>query len=129
LHFQKPPHAQAKLVRVMRGAIFDVAVDIRRDSPSFGNWCAATLSAINDEEIFVPHGFAHGFCTLEDGTEVAYKVDNYYAAESEGGIIWNDPRIGIKWPIEPHEAVLSHKDAALPQLAASNAPFEYNGGK
>jgi dTDP-4-dehydrorhamnose 3,5-epimerase len=128
LHFQKPPRSQAKLIRVLRGAIFDVAVDIRRGSPTFGHWCGATLEPDKDEQLFVPRGFAHGFCSLEEDTQVAYKVDDYYAAGSEGGIIWNDPLIAIEWPIKPDEVVLSRKDAALPPFVECDIPFVLKAG-
>src|SRR5215207_7888117 len=101
LHFQSPPAAQAKLVRVLRGSIFDVAVDIRRGSPTYGRWCGSVLSAEGAEQIFIPPGFAHGFCTMESDTEVAYKVDAYYSPECESGVLWNDPALGIDWPIDP----------------------------
>ena len=127
LHFQRPPHPQAKLVRVLKGAIFDVAIDLRRGSPTFGRWCGATLTAAESEQIFVPRGFAHAFCTLEPDTQVAYKVDDYYAPECDAGVIWNDPDIGIDWPITADEAVLSEKDAKLPRLAALDSPFVYMG--
>jgi dTDP-4-dehydrorhamnose 3,5-epimerase len=123
LHFQAPPKAQAKLVRVVKGAIFDVAVDIRRRSPSYGRWCAATLTAAGAEQLFVPHGFAHAYCTLEPDTEVLYKVDDYYTPASEGGIRWDDPTIGIAWPVENGKAILSDKDKALPFLAGFESPF------
>ncbi|MDT2019466.1 dTDP-4-dehydrorhamnose 3,5-epimerase [Methylocella sp. CPCC 101449] len=123
LHYQHPPLAQAKLVRVLKGAIYDVAVDIRVGSPSYGCWCAATLTADNGEQLFVPRGFAHGFCTLEAGTEVAYKVDNPYSAENEGGIFWADPHLRIDWPVTTSEAIVSSKDATLPQLAHVVSPF------
>ncbi|WP_186417736.1 dTDP-4-dehydrorhamnose 3,5-epimerase [Bosea sp. CS1GBMeth4] len=125
LHFQAPPAPQAKLVRVLRGAIFDVAVDIRAGSPSYGRWCAATLTAEGAEQIFVPRGFAHGFCTLEPDTEVAYKVDGPYAPETEGGLVWNDARLSIDWPVAPGEAQLSGKDAVLPGFADFTSPFHY----
>lgn len=123
LHFQHPRTAQAKLVRVLKGAIYDVAVDIRADSPSYGQWCATILTAENGNQLFVPRGFAHGFCTLEPGTEVAYKVDNPYSAEDDGGIFWADPVLGIDWPVTPSEAILSPKDAALPLLSHLASPF------
>lgn len=123
LHFQAPPVPQTKLVRVLKGAIFDVAVDLRRGSPSYGRWCAATLTAEGAEQLFVPRGFAHGFCTLEPGTEVAYKVDGPYAPECEGGLAWNDPDLAIAWPVAPGEAQLSSKDAVLPGLAGFDSPF------
>lgn len=125
LHFQAPPAPQAKLVRVLRGAIFDVAVDIRAGSPSYGKWCAATLTAEGAEQMFVPRGFAHGFCTLAPDTEVAYKVDGRYAPETEGGLAWNDPGLSIDWPVAAGEAQLSGKDAALPGFAGFSSPFRY----
>lgn len=122
LHFQVPPFAQAKLVRVIRGAIFDVAVDLRKGSPSFGRWCAATLTAKGGEQLYIPQGYAHGFCTIEPDTEVAYKVDGYYAPRCEAGVVWNDPDIGISWPIS-EAAVLSGRDRALPRLRDVASPF------
>jgi dTDP-4-dehydrorhamnose 3,5-epimerase len=117
LHFQSPPHAQGKLVRVLRGEIFDVAVDIRQDSATFGKWHGEILSAENRRMLFIPPGFAHGFLSLTDGTEVLYKCTEVYHPESERGIIWNDPAIGIKWPVEKVKVVLlSDKDRVLPQL-------------
>jgi dTDP-4-dehydrorhamnose 3,5-epimerase len=128
LHFQVPPRVQAKLVRVLRGSIFDVAVDLRAGSPSYGRWFAATLTAEGGEQIFVPRGFAHGYCTLEDDTEVAYKVDDYYAPECERGLAWDDPALDIDWPILPADAVLSDKDRKLPPFADFPSPFRYDGG-
>jgi dTDP-4-dehydrorhamnose 3,5-epimerase len=121
LHFQREPMAQAKLVRVLRGAIFDVAVDLRPNSPSFGRWCGAELTADNGRAMFVPRGFAHGFCTLADDTMVVYKVDAGYSRAHEGGIRWNDPAIGIDWPIGAGEAILSDRDRGLPELGAAVA--------
>ncbi|GEP12329.1 dTDP-4-dehydrorhamnose 3,5-epimerase [Methylobacterium gnaphalii] len=117
LHFQTPPAAQAKLVRVLAGAILDVAVDIRRSSPTFGKYVAVRLDAEGGEQLFVPHGFAHGFCTLEPNTMVAYKVDAYYSPAHDRAIAWNDPEIGISWPVGEAEASLSAKDRAAPRLA------------
>ena len=125
LHFQNPPEPQAKLVRVLKGSIFDVAVDIRNGSPTFGRWCGTILTADLGEQLFVPRGFAHAFCTLEPHTEVAYKVSGYYAPACEAGIIWNDPSIGIEWPIAPNDAILSAKDAKLPRLTEFRSPFRY----
>jgi dTDP-4-dehydrorhamnose 3,5-epimerase len=115
LHFQMAPHAQAKLVRVLRGAIYDVAVDVRAGSPTFGRWVGAELTADRGEQIFVPRGFAHGYSTLTDDCELAYKVDGLYAPATEGGIIWNDPDLAIDWRVTG-EAVLSDKDKVLPRL-------------
>jgi len=128
LHFQVPPKVQAKLVRVLRGSIFDVAVDLRAGSPSYGRWIAATLTAKGGEQIFVPRGFAHGYCTLEDDTVVAYKVDDYYAPECERGLAWDDPALKIDWPVSPADAVLSDKDRKLPGFADFASPFRYDGG-
>lgn len=123
LHFQIPPFAQAKLVRVSRGAIFDVAVDIRTSSPTYGKWVGAELSAENWAQMYVPKGFAHGFVTLLPDTEVQYKVDAPYAPEHDRGIAWNDPAIAVDWPLEGRAPVLSGKDAALPALAEIAPPF------
>jgi dTDP-4-dehydrorhamnose 3,5-epimerase len=125
LHFQYPPEPQAKLVSVLKGAIFDVAVDLRQGSPTFGCWCGAKLIAESSDQIFVPRGFAHGFCTLEPNTEVFYKVDGHYAPNCEAGITWNDPGLSIHWPIAPEDVVLSQKDAKLPRLAEIQSPFVY----
>lgn len=113
LHFQHPPHAQAKLVRAVSGSVYDVAVDLRRNSPTFGNFAAATLTAQGGEQLFIPAGFAHGFCTLEPDTGIIYKVDRIYAPESEDGIIWSDPELSIPWPIGHDEAILSDRDKKL----------------
>ncbi len=123
LHFQAPPHAQGKLVRVLRGAIFDVAVDIRQGSPDYGRHVSAVLSADNALQIWIPEGFAHGYATLEPDTEVLYKVTDYYAPGSEGGVAWNDPALGIAWPIDPQSASLSEKDLQLPLLRDIASPF------
>ena len=124
LHFQSPPHAQTKLVRVTRGAILDVAVDIRRSSPTFGQHVAARITAAEWNQILVPIGFAHGFVTLEPDTEVIYKVTGYYAPDHDHGILWNDPALGIDWGTAPGAASLSDKDRALPRLAEITSPFD-----
>lgn len=123
LHFQVPPHAQAKLVRVLHGAVYDAAVDLRRGSPTYGKWCGARLSADGGEQIFVPRGFAHGYCTLEPDSVVAYKVDAYYAPQSEAGLIWNDPEIGIDWTIPAARVLVSEKDSKLASLSSFGTPF------
>jgi len=127
LHFQAPPHTQAKLVRCTRGAIWDVAVDIRRGSPTFGKWVAAELSAGNGHQLLVPVGFAHGFVTLQPDTEVQYKVSDIYAPDCEGGVIWNDPALAVPWPLPVGGPVLSAKDQILPRLAELDSPFDYDG--
>lgn len=111
LHFQKPPHTQAKLVRVTKGQVYDVIVDLRKSSETYGKWQGFALSADNFQMLFVPRGFAHAFLTLEDNTEFEYKCDNFYEPSSESGIIWNDPDLAIDWPVE--NPVLSEKDARL----------------
>lgn len=116
LHFQTPPHAQAKLVRVLRGRIFDVALDLRRDSPTYGRHAAAELTAESMSMMFIPAGFAHGFCTLEDNTEILYKMSDFYAPATEGGVIWSDPDLQIAWPVMSDNAILSGKDLVLPRF-------------
>lgn len=127
LHFQRPPQAQVKLVRCVRGSIMDYAVDIRRGSPTYGKWVGAKLTAEGGEQLYVPVGFAHGFVTLEPDVEVAYKVSDFYAPDCDGGIVWNDPTIGIDWALPEGRAVLSDKDKVLPTLAQFDSPFEYDG--
>lgn len=110
LHFQREPYAQAKLVRVVQGRVIDVAVDIRSGSPTFGKYVATELSGENHRQMFIPKGFAHGYVVLEDDTVFQYKCDEYYHPESEAGIAWNDPQIGIEWPLSEDEIILSDKD-------------------
>lgn len=116
LHFQTAPHPQAKLVRVLRGAIYDVAVDVRPGSATFGQWVGAELTAEGGEQLLVPRGFAHGYCTLTDDCELFYKVDGLYAPDCEGGVIWNDPDLAIDWPVSAEAAITSDKDKILPRL-------------
>jgi dTDP-4-dehydrorhamnose 3,5-epimerase len=123
LHFQRAPRAQAKLIQVARGRILDVAVDLRRDSPSFGKHVAVELEAGDDRLFYVPIGFAHGFVTREKDTEVLYKVSDVYAPDCEGGIAWDDPALGIEWGVAAEAVLLSDKDRALPRLAALGAVF------
>ncbi|MEM1211553.1 MAG: dTDP-4-dehydrorhamnose 3,5-epimerase [Planctomycetota bacterium] len=125
LHFQKPPHAQAKLVRVTAGRVFDVAVDIRKGSPTYGQHVTAELSGDNDAQLYVPIGFAHGFVTVEPDTEFLYKVSGLYAPQADAGIIWNDPELAIDWPLDV-EPVLSDKDSQLPTFAEFDSPFVYD---
>jgi dTDP-4-dehydrorhamnose 3,5-epimerase len=117
LHFQLAPRAQAKLVRVLRGAILDVAVDIRPGSASFGRHVAVRLSAEEKNQLYVPAGFAHGFCTLEPDTEIHYKTSDFYSPEHDRGLAWDDPELGIDWPVGPDEAILSERDRRHPRLA------------
>jgi len=124
LHYQNEPMAQTKLVRVLSGAIFDVAVDIRPGSPTFGQWVGVILSADNKRQLVVPRGFAHGICTLVPDTQIMYKVDQFYSAEHDRGILWNDPDIGIEWPVS--NPILSDKDSNLPLLKHADIHF-YTG--
>ena len=126
LHFQRPPHAQSKLVRVVKGRVLDVVVDIRKGSPTFGKHIAVELSAENHRQLFVPRGFAHGYAVLSDEALLEYKCDNYYAPASEGAILWNDEELGIDWQIPTDKVVLSAKDAKNPTLASCDTPFDYN---
>jgi dTDP-4-dehydrorhamnose 3,5-epimerase len=126
LHFQIGKAAQGKLIRCTRGSILDVAVDIRRGSPTFGRHMATVLSVVNWKQLYVPVGFAHGYCTLDSDTEVIYKVTAYYDPNSERGLAWNDPTIGIKWPVDPKEAVLTERDRILPLLADLPDFFPYS---
>lgn len=127
LHFQTPPHVQAKLVRCVRGRIMDYAVDLRKGSPTYGRHVATELSAENGWQLYIPVGFAHGFVTLEEDCEVAYKVSDYYAPAHDGGVRWDDPDIGIAWPLPASGPVLSPKDERLRLLAEFESPFPYDG--
>lgn len=126
LHFQSPPHAQDKLVRCGRGRLFDVAVDIRRGSPTYGQWVGEELSFENGRQLLVPAGFLHGFVTREPDTEIVYKCSDYYAPDCDGAVRFDDPDIGINWGLEG-EAVLSEKDAAAPLLKEFDSPFVWEG--
>ena len=125
LHFQKPPFTQAKLVRCIKGEVLDVAVDIRRGSPTYGKHVAVILTGENKKQLFVPRGFAHGFAVLSETAVFAYKVDNRYAPEYDGGIVWNDTDLQIDWNLSGNEIKLSDKDAELPTLASLDNPFLY----
>ncbi len=125
LHFQKPPFAQSKLVRVVRGAVLDVAVDIRKGSLTFGKHVAVELTAENHRQFFIPRGFAHGFSVLSQEVVFQYKCDNYYAPQSEGALAWDDPDLGIDWRIPAAEIVLSKKDKAHPRLKDADGVFDY----
>ncbi len=127
LHFQLNPRAQGKLVRCLVGAILDVAVDIRRGSPTCGQHVKVELSADNGHQLWVPPGFAHGFCTLEPNTVIAYKVTDYYSPEHDRGLSWNDPALGIDWPVAEDKAILSAKDRVQPLLSELDADFVYAG--
>ena len=124
LHFQKPPYAQAKLVRVVKGKVLDVAVDLRKGSPTYGKYVAVELSEDNHRQVYIPKGFAHGFAVLEDETIFQYKCDEYYEPKSEGAIAWDDPDIGIDWELPLVDVVLSEKDKNHPRLKDFDSPFE-----
>lgn len=121
LHFQKPPHAQAKLIRCIIGEIFDVAVDLRKNSPTYGKWVSAIISAENKKMFYVPEGFAHGIATLSDVAEIVYLQGAEYNVESEGGLMWNDPTVGVMWPIS--DPILSEKDKIQPSLADTDSGY------
>lgn len=125
LHYQLPPHAQSKLVRVIDGSVLDVAVDIRKGSPTFGRHVAVELSGENKKQLFVPRGFAHGFVVLSKQATFTYKVDNYYSPECDRGLSYNDKAIGIDWGVEESDLQLSAKDTLLPQLSETADLFEY----
>lgn len=126
LHFQSPPHAQAKLVRCGRGRLFDVAVDIRRGSPTFGHWVGYELSFQNGLQLLIPEGFLHGFVTREPDTEIVYKCSDYYAPDCDGAVRFDDPDLGIAWDLKG-EAILSEKDARAPLMAVFDSPFAFEG--
>ena len=128
LHFQPPPSEQTKLVSVVRGAVLDVIVDLRVGSPTFGRHAAVELSEANGLQVLVPRGFAHGFCTLSDDALVLYKTDGYYDAARDLGLLWNDPDLGIRWPVETKAAILTSKDEAHPRLKELPQYFEWRGG-
>ncbi len=123
LHFQKPPFAQSKLVRCVVGSVLDVAVDIRKGSPTYGQHVAVELTAENHRQFFVPRGFAHGFAVLSERAVFQYKCDNFYAPQSEGAIAWDDPALGIDWHLDPKDVILSEKDAKHPLLSQFTSPF------
>jgi dTDP-4-dehydrorhamnose 3,5-epimerase len=123
LHFQKNPKAQAKIVTVVRGEIFDVAVDIRKNSPTYGKWISEILSGHNHKSLYIPEGFAHGFCVLSDNVDILYKVNEEYSPEEERGIIWNDSQINITWPIE--KPIIQERDAKLTNLENIDNNFDY----
>jgi len=123
LHFQSPPHAQGKLVRCPRGSIVDIAIDVRKGSDTYGQHVRVELSEKNGQQLWVPAGFLHGFVTLEDDTEVTYKVTDYYAPECDGNVFWNDADLGLDWGIDPADAVLSEKDKKAPKFRDFQTPF------
>lgn len=123
LHFQKPPFTQAKLVRVVKGRVLDVAVDLRKDSPTYGKHVAVELTEDNHRQFFVPRGFAHGFAVLSEEAVFQYKCDNYYAPQSEGAVAWNDPDLGIDWGLPSEDVLLSEKDSKHPLLKDLDSPF------
>ena len=127
LHFQNEPHAQAKLVRVVEGEVLDVAVDLRKKSPTFGQWFGVILSAQNKKQLMIPRGFGHGYVVLSPTAEFFYKCDNYYNKAAEGGIIYNDPTIDIDWQIDEAELIVSEKDIQLPQFNANAYDFPFSG--
>jgi dTDP-4-dehydrorhamnose 3,5-epimerase len=127
IHFQAPPHAQSKLVRCIAGSVWDVAVDLRDGSPTYSRWVAVELTAQGGEQLYVPVGFGHGFVTLTENAEVAYKASAYYAPAQEGGVVWDDPDLAIAWPLNGVTPKLSGKDQGLPELRALTSPFLYAG--
>ena len=126
LHFQKPPYAQSKLVRCVKGNVLDVAVDIRKGSPTYGKWVWCELSEDNHKQFFVPKGFAHGFCVISDIAVFQYKCDEFWNKEAEGALRWDDPDIDVKWPVEDEDIILSDKDKNNVLLKDFDSPFDYN---
>jgi dTDP-4-dehydrorhamnose 3,5-epimerase len=126
MHFQRPPFAQAKLIRVVKGAVLDISIDIRQGSPNYGRCVAVALSSTDRNQLFIPAGFAHGYCTIEPGTEIVYRVDAPYNPEAEAGVSWDDPDLGIVWPIARERVLISERDRLLPRLAEIPAFFTYD---
>lgn len=124
IHYQRPPFTQAKLARVVMGKVLDVAVDLRKDSPTFGQWVSVELSGDNHRQLFIPRGFGHAMLCLSESCIFQYKVDNYYEPKAEGGILWNDPDIAVRWPIPPEDIIVSDKDSRNPVLKESEFLFE-----
>lgn len=127
IHYQRPPRAQAKIVRCLRGSIRDYAFDLRRGSPTYGEHVSANLTAEGGEQLYIPVGYGHAFVTLEPNVEVMYKVSDFYAPDHEGGVLWSDPALAVRWPLPPAGAILSDKDQSLPTLAELPSPFDYDG--
>lgn len=127
IHFQRPPHAQDKLVRCLKGAVLDYAVDLRRGSPTYGKHVSAELTEDNGDQLFIPVGFGHAFVTLTPDAEIAYKCSDGYAPDCDGGVLWSDPALGIDWPLPTTGPVLSDKDKSLPLLSQFESPFAYDG--
>jgi dTDP-4-dehydrorhamnose 3,5-epimerase len=127
IHFQLPPRGQAKLVSCTRGSLTDYVIDLRNGSPTYGNHLEVALNPENGHQLYIPIGFGHAFVTLEDATEISYKVTEYYSAEADSGIRWNCPDLNISWPVSPTEAIVSEKDGALPLLNDFESPFDYTG--
>lgn len=127
IHFQLPPRGQAKLVRCTRGRVIDFVVDLRKDSPTYANHISVELTAENGRQLYIPVGFGHAFATLDDETEIIYKVSDFYSAEHDAGILWDCPDIAISWPVSPVDATVSEKDKMLPSLKDFESPFEYDG--
>jgi dTDP-4-dehydrorhamnose 3,5-epimerase len=126
LHFQMNPHSQTKLIRALEGAIYDVVLDLRQGSPAFGKWFGIELSAENKRQLYIPQGFAHGFSVLSKQTAILYKCDNFYHPQAEGGVVYNDPKLGIDWKIDAAKATVSDKDKLLPILDRLETNFVYN---